>query len=136
MPWGICWSGFTNGFAGADPQVWIGVDLPEWICPRGFTGGVAAVNLTKVDLLVWICWSGFARGDFAGENPQGRICRCGFAGMNLPVMDWPVGRCGSAGFAGVDLPGWIRRGGLAGVDLPGWICHEGFTGVDFQSGIS
>ena len=70
-----------------------------------------------MNLLEWICWSGFARGEFAGENPQGRICRCGFAGMNLPVMDWPVGRCGSAGFAGVDLPGWIRRGGLAGVDL-------------------
>ena len=43
-------SGFTNGFAGVDPQEWIGVDLPEWIC----LGGVVEVNLTGAGLPVWI----------------------------------------------------------------------------------
>ena len=126
LPRGICWSGFTNGFAGADPQVWIGVDLPEWICPRGFTGGVAAVNLTKVDLLVWICWSGFARGEFAGVNPEGRIGWCGFAGIRRrwsTGVDLPAWICWR-GFTEMDSLVWIRRGGLE------WICRGGFAKGD------
>ena len=69
---------YRNGFAGADPQVGIGVDLPEWICQGEFTGGVAGVDRRE--------W----------------ICRRGFAGVDL--QEW-IRWCGSAGVAGVSLTG-------------------------------
>ena len=41
---------YRNGFAGADPQVWIGVDLPEWICQGEFTKRRRRSGSTGVDL--------------------------------------------------------------------------------------